>query len=111
MGVDYARPSRLAVLLYDGLQLPLYDGPDPAAVFQNVLQVRYLRLQLFDVLQALEDVLLVYVPQLYLRHEFRLDLVDAKAYHEVWHDLPLLLRLADDADGLVDVQEYLPQAL
>ena len=35
-----------------------------------------------------------------LRHELRLNLVDAEADHQVRHDLRLGLRLADDADEM-----------
>ena len=49
--------------------------------------------------------------QLDLRHILGLGLVDAEADHQVGHHLGLLLRLPDDADGLVDVQQNQLQAL
>ena len=45
------------------------------------------------------------------RHVLRLHLVDAKANHQVGDDLGLLLRLPDDADGLVNVQQDALEAL
>ena len=53
----------------------------------------------------LEDVFFVDVAQLDLRHVIRLNLVDAEADHQVGHDLVFQLRLPDDGDGLVDVQQ------
>ena len=60
---------------------------------------------------AFEDILLVDVAQLDLRHVLRLDLVDAEADHQVGHHLGVLLRLPDDLDGLVDVQQDALEAL
>ena len=60
---------------------------------------------------ALEDVLAVYVAQLYLRDVLGLGLVDAEAGHEVRHDVGLALRVADDVDGLVYVEQYPAEAL
>ena len=49
--------------------------------------------------------------QLDLGHVLGLHLVDAEADHQVRHDVGLLLRLADDLDGLVDVEQDLFKAL
>ena len=49
--------------------------------------------------------------QLDLGHIVGLHLVDAKADHQVGHDLALFLGGADDLDGLVDVQQDGGQAL
>ena len=61
--------------------------------------------ELGDVAGAVEDVLLVDVAQLDLRHELGLHLVDAEALHEVGHHVHLELGAADDGDGLVDVEQ------
>ena len=72
---------------------------------QDFLQLGDIAFQLRDVLRAVEDVLLVDVAQLQLRHELSLHLVDAEALHEVRNDLGLQLGVADDGNGLVDVQQ------
>lgn len=53
---------------------------------------------------------LVDVPQLDLRHIFGLRFVDAEGDHQVGYDLLLRLGLADNLDGLVDVQQNLFEA-
>ena len=72
---------------------------------QGVLQVGNLRLQVLHLRYPLEDVLLVDVAQLDFSHEFCLDLIDTEANHQVGDDLCFLLGLADDGDGLVDIQQ------
>ena len=49
--------------------------------------------------------------QLNLRHIFRLRLVDPEADHQVGDNFALLLRLADDLDCLVDIQQDFGKAL
>ena len=49
--------------------------------------------------------------QLDLRHIFRLRLVDPEADHQVGDNLALLLRLADDLNRLVDIQQDFGKAL
>ena len=70
-----------------------------------------MRFQLVGVLQTLEDVFLVDVAQLDLRHELGLDLVDTEADHQVGDHLRIGFRLPDDLDGKVDVQQNFFQAL
>ena len=42
---------------------------------------------------------------------FRLQFVDLKAFHQIWHDIFRLNGLANDFNGLVDVEPDLTQAL
>ena len=110
MTVEELRPPGHSVLFAHLLQLAHDDLPDPGRLLQGVLQVGDLLLQVLGLLDPLEDILLVDIPQLDLRHIFRLDLVDAEADHQVGDNLGLLLGLPDDADGLVDVQQDALQA-
>ena len=89
----------------------MIDIADLRLGFDDFLQLFNLVFECFGLLRALQDIFLVDVAQLDLRHKLRLHLVDAEADHQVRHDLRLGLRLADDADGLVDVQQNLAQAL
>ena len=66
---------------------------------------RQVCLELLDVLRLVEDVVLVQVTQLDLGHELGLLLCDGKALHQVRNNVLVLLRPADDADRLVDVEE------
>ena len=50
------------------------------------------------------------VSQAQVSYIFGLDLVQAKALHQVGHDQVVLLGVADDGDGLVDVQQDGTQA-
>ena len=59
----------------------------------------------------LEDVLLIDIAQLDLRHVLRLHLIDAEGDHQIGDDLGFLLRLPDGTDGLVDVQQDALQTL
>ena len=95
----------LGVLLAYLRQLLHHDLADAGWLLQGVFQILDLPLQCLRLLHPLEDVLLVDVAELDLRHVFRLLLVDAEADHQVGDDLGLLLRLPDDGDGLVDVQQ------
>ena len=111
VGVENHGAPGLAVLLGHGLQLLDDDALHLGLGGQNALQLGDIPLQLGDLLGALEDVLPVQVAQLDFRHVLRLDLVDAKANHQVGHHLGLLLCLPDNADGLVNVQQNQLQAL
>ena len=99
------------VLLFDVLQLLGDDPLDPVWGADDLLQIRDLVLQGGGLLCPLQDIFLVDVPQADIRHILRLDLVDAEADDQVGHHLGLLLRLPDDADGLVDVQQDALEAL
>ncbi len=46
-----------------------------------------------------------------LRHIFCLNLINAESDHQVGDNLALLLRLADDPDRLVDIQQDFRKAL
>jgi len=105
------RPPWHGVLLLHVLQLADDDLADAARLGQGVLQVLDLVLQGAGLRHPLEDVLLVDVPQLDLRHVLRLHLIDAEADHQVGDDLGFLLRLTDDPDGPVDIQQDALQAL
>ena len=99
------------VLFLDLLQLTDDDLTDAAGAVHQVLEVSDLLLQGVHLLGALEDVLLVDVPQADVGYELGLDLVNAKADHQVGHYLRVLLGLPDDADGPVDVQQDALEAL
>ena len=101
----------LAVFFCHRVQLFDDDPSDLGLGFEDLLQAGNLRLQIRNLLGALEDVFPVQVAQLDLRHIFRLGLVDAEADHQIGHYLGVLLGLAHDADGLVDVQQDGLQAL
>ena len=111
VGVDDGGAAGLAVFLGGGVQLLHDDLLHPLGAVQQVLQIVDLIPQCVRLPGALEDVFLVDVPQLDLRHIFRLDLVDAEADHQIGDDLGFLLRLPDNADGLVNVQQDALQAL
>ena len=87
------------------------DLLDAAAALQRVFEVFDLLLQVFDVLQPLQDELPVQVTQLDLRDILGLDLIDAEADHQVRHDLRFLFGLADDLDGFIDVEQDLLETL
>ena len=109
VGIDDLALAGRGVLLVHLPELVRNDGPELPAIVQGGLQLLNLPLQLLGLGGALEDVLAVDVAQLDFRHELRLDLVDAEAHHQVRHHLALQLRIADDGDGLVDVQQDLLQ--
>ena len=100
-----------AVFCGNGVQLLHDEAADALFAAERLFQLDNLGGQRVDLLRSAQNVFLVDVAQLDLRHELRLHLVDAEADHQVRHDLRLGLRLADDADGLVDVQQDLAQAL
>ena len=111
VAVHDLRAAGHGVLLPHLRQLVHNDAADAAGLGQCVLQIVDLVGQRRRLLHPLEDVLLVDVPQLDLRHILRLHLIDAKADHQVGDDLGLLLRLPDDPDGLIDIQQDTLQAL
>ncbi len=73
---------------------------------EGVLQVGDLAFERVGLLNRLR-IFLVDVAELDLRHVLGLHLVDAEADHQVGDDLGLALGLADDGDGLVDVEQDL----
>ena len=101
----------LAVLLCHVAQLLDDDPADAGGLCEDVVQVGDVGFQLLDLAGALEDIFPVEMAQLDLRHIVGLYFVDAKADHQVGHDLRLLLRGADDVDGLVDVHQNRRQTL
>ena len=111
MVVDDAGAAVLAVLLRDGVQLVHDHAADALLACQQVLQIGDFRREGVDLLRALEDVFLVDIAQLDLRDVLGLDLVDAEADHQIGHDLRVGFRFADDADGLVDVEQDALEAL
>ena len=109
--VDDGGEAGLGVLLLHVPQLLDDDLPDPPGIAGQILQVVDLVPEGLLLPDPLEDILLVDVAQLDLRHVLRLDLVDAEADHQVGHHVGLALRLPDDLDGLVDVQKDALEAL
>ena len=101
----------LGVLFPHLLQLSHDDLADAGGLLQGILQVLNFLLQGGGLLDPLEDVFFIDVAQLDLRHILRLNLVDAEADHQVGHYLRLLLGLADDLNGLVNVQQNALEAL
>ena len=99
------------VFLLDLGELVHNNLPDALGGADNVLQVGDLVGEGVHLPGALEDILLVDVPQPDIGHVLRLDLVDAEADHQVGDDLGVLLGVPDDLDGPVDVQQNPPQAL
>ena len=111
MGIDDGGLSGLAVLFGNGGKLIHDDLLQPAGAVQDIFQILDLILQGGGLLHPLEDVFLVDVAQLDLRHILCLHLVDAKADHQVGDDLGVRLRFPDNADGLVDIQQDALEAL
>ena len=103
--IEDLRAAGNGVLLLHLGELVHDDLPDALGVVDGDLQVGDLRLQGVHLLGALEDILLIDVPQADIRHVLRLDLVDAEPDHQVGHHLRVLLGLPDDLDGPVDVQK------
>ena len=97
----------LAVLGHHLFELADDDFVQLLLAAEDLLHLGDLRLQGLDLAGAGEDVLPVEVAQLDFGHVVGLDLVDAKADHQVGDDLLLLPGLPHDADGLVDVQQDL----
>ena len=111
VGIDDARTPRLGVFFDDALELADDDVLQLFAAVERGFQAGDVPLQLLRLRRALEDVLAVDVAQPDLGHIFGLHAVDAEAVHQVRHHVRLAFGVADDGDGLVDVEQYLPQAL
>ena len=71
----------------------------------SVLQIGDLLLQCSTSWMRLRMYSLLMLRRLDVGHILGLRLVDAEADHQVGDDLGVLLRLPDDGDGLVDVQQ------
>ena len=95
----------LTVFLGNPLQLLDDDVLQLPGAVQGIPQIGDLLLQLVDGLGLFQDVFLVDVAQLDLRHEVGLDLVDAEADHQVGNHFALQLCLTDDGHSLVDIQQ------
>ena len=108
--VENFRAPRRPVFLFDLLQFLDDEALGLPGGFDRSLKAGNFLLQRSGFFCALEDVLLVDVPQPNIGHVFRLHLVQAKASHQIRDDLGVLLRLPDDFDRLVDVQKNKPQA-
>ena len=108
---DDVGPPRDSVLFLYLLQLPNDESLDPLGGVDSVLQVGDLVRECVHLLGAFEDVLLVDVTQTDIGHILRLYLVDAKADHQVWDDLGVLLGVPDDLNSPVDIQKDTPQTL
>jgi len=65
--------------------------------------------QLVDLLRPFQNIFPVQMTQLDLRHILRLDLINAKADHQIRHNIHFFFCLSDNADCLVDVQQNLVQ--
>ena len=81
------------------------DAADAGRFCQHIVQVGNILFQLLDLTGALEDVFPVQMAQFDFCHIVCLHFINAKADHQVGHHLGLLLGSADDADGLVDIQQ------
>ena len=99
----------LGVPLAHILQLGDDDPLDAGGLGDQIRQVVNLLLELVHLLGAFQDVLFVDVPQADVGHVLRLDLVNAEADHQVGDDFRVQFRLSDDLDGLVNIQQNLPQ--
>ena len=108
---DDARAPRRRVLADDLLELADDDAADAALALERRLEVGNVFFQRVGLGRALEDVLAVDVAQLDLSHKVCLHLVEAKARHEVRHDVGLALGIADDGNGTVDIEQDLTKAL
>ena len=110
VGEDDAGFTGLGIFLRHLLELGDDDVFDAPAAAQDILEIRDLLLQRVGLLQTLEDILAVDVAQADFRHVLGLHLVDAEADHQVGDHVGLFFRLADDLDGLVDVQKDFAEA-
>ena len=111
MVVDKGGLALLAVFLRDLLELLTDERLHLLFGAERRFELGDLLFQRLRLLQAVQDEFLVDVSQLDLGDVFGLDLVDAEADHEVRDDLGVKLRLADDGDGLVDIEKDPAEAL
>ena len=109
--IENLRPPGLTELVGHRLQFLDDDVFQLPGAVQRVSQVGDLSFQIVNGTGLLEDVFLVDVAQLDLRHVIRLNLVNAEADHQVGYDLAFQLRLPDDGNGFVDVQQNPLQTL
>ena len=111
MIVDELRPARLSVFCRHRLQLLADETAQLSLAGEQRVQLRDLALERFRLLQTVQQELFIDVAQLDIGHILGLHLIDAEADHQVRHDLGVLLGLADDGDGLVDIEQDLAQTL
>ena len=111
MIVDELRPALLAVFCGHGVELLAEEIAQLPFAGQQRVELGDLALKRLGLLQAVQEKFLVDVAQLDLGDVLGLNLVDAEADHEVRHDLGVLLGLADDGDGLVDIEQNPAQTL
>ena len=78
---------------------------------QRRFEVGNLLFKRLRLLQTVQDEFFIDVAQPDFRDVFRLHLIDAEADHEVRDDLRVELGLADDADGLVNIEKDFAEAL
>ena len=101
--------SGLAVFLFDLGQLLDDECLLLELVLERFLHVGDLGLEILDLGDAVDDILAVEVAQLDLGDIVCLDLVNAKALHQVGHNVGFLFGVANDANGLVDVEQDLAE--
>ena len=109
--VEDLAAAGLAVLLCHVGQFLHDNFADAGRLCEDVVQISDVGFQLLDLAGALEDIFPVEVAQLDLGHIVGLHFVDAEADHQVGDDFRLLLRGADDVDGLVNVHQNRRQTL
>ena len=111
VGVDYSGPPGAGKFLYYLSEFIDNYVLYAAAVIEGLFQLLYLAFQFAGLLGTLQDILPVDVAQFYLRHILSLYLVDAEAHHQVGNHILLQLRLPDNGNGLIYIQEYALKAL
>ena len=109
--IDDLRPALGGILLNDGFQFLDNQIAQFAFAGQNIFQTVDLIFQIRNFFQPLEDMFLVDVAQFDLCNEFSLNFVDTKPNHQVGDDFGIFLRVADNGDGTINVQQDLSQTL
>ena len=85
--------------LLDDDFLDLFDVVDCGFKVGNFL------FKVFNIGDAIENILLVDISQLDFSHIFSLKLVDAEANHKIRHNESVFLCFTDDFDSLVDIEK------
>ena len=111
MVIDERGFAVFAVFFAHSFQLGDDDVPDFPVAFQDLLQLRDFLFQITCFFQLFQNIFLVDITQLDLRHKIGLNLVDAEADHQIRHNLGVKLGLADDGNRLVNVQQNPSQTL
>ena len=99
------RPSRRRIFLDDSFQLPNDDAAHLCIALEQAFQTSNLFFQRFCLGQTLENVFSVDMAQANLCDILRLLFVNAKAMHEVRHNIRVFLCIANDGNCLVDIQQ------